>query len=135
MIIAKELENNKLQVRYRFCDGLILCAFAAGYLSYRSKVKNQSAINSFMQYQDPRKIGGMINLSKSCFLEFTSLENLMNFAGLGLYGDGPRWNLQRAVARFYRLSNKVDRKLSVENWKSIIHNELDGMLLWNGLAH
>jgi len=134
VLIVAEPNGEALDITYKYCDGLILCAFQAGYFKYNSAQKMGAIQKAFRSFQDPRQISGTVTLTKSCFLEFNSIASLFDYLGLGGCGDGARWNLQRAVARKHNLSDSSDQKLSIENFRDIIRNEFSSLLNWNDVS-
>ena len=133
VLIEANVNAEIVSIKYKYCDGLILTAFHAGYFKYSSKIKQNSVIKAFERFQDPKAIGGTVTLTKSCFIEFKNVSALFNYLGLGGYGDVGHYNLMRAVARKYGLSKQCDKKYSVEDWKSIVSHDFNDLVHWGDL--
>ncbi len=133
VLIEADVVDDTVNLKYRFCDGLILTAFYSGYFRYKSQLKQNSVNKVFASFQDPRSMGGSVTLTKSCFVEFKSILALFDYLGLGGYGDVGHCNLLRAVARKYGLCNTVDRKYSVEDWQSIVRHDFNDLVEWGDI--
>ena len=86
VLIEAHVNKDNLEVSYKYCDGLILTAFATGYFRYKNISKQNAVLRTFNEFQNPQKIGGQISLSKSCFIEFKSIISLFDYLSLAGYG-------------------------------------------------
>lgn len=133
VLIEATVNGNELNFKYRYCDGVILTAFYAGYFSYGSLRKQESVIKAFSKFQNPNLIGGKVKLTKSCFIEFKNIISLFDYLGLGGYGETARYNLIRAIAVRYGYSNQSDKKVPFEGWKSILRSDFNKLIVWNDI--
>jgi len=130
-VILVELEptDESLNISYYYVDGLILSAFYAGILSYKSKVSQQSAVKSFGEFRNPRRLGGQIKLSKSSFVRLSSAGAIFGLSGfLGADEGNARFRVLQAVGRAFGLSQPSFSKVPFESLRDMARADFSKLI-------
>lgn len=135
ILIQADIVYKDIDITYRYCDGLVLSAFHAGIIKYKNLKQNKAVLNAFDEYSNPNKTGGMVILTKSCFLSFKSLAELLAFSGFQLsLSSNSRTNLLNAIASLNGNLNDTNRHLDFKQWACIAGKELSRKISLHGLV-